>query len=654
MNGRVRKICRGFSFVIIGVCLALSLGMARSGYAQTLEAPVPSGETLFASFRMRFSGLETRDVFITRRGIYSQEKTLFKYLRKLWDAPQEIYDVSLKFDSTQFAEKLFILLTNGYVYEVQLYPTDDGVGLAEAKLIATLTSDNTLGQWNKLWGDDLYMINAMGVVFATHDNTHWSVDTVGLSGAYAYGGVLDTSFNVYLATSKGLFKQGPSATSWQSVSGAGKSLSNIFRLDNEVFYVTGYNGLYFSTDRGATWHADTVGLPIHPSSSLAQGNDGSLYTIIKGYQSTENLYMRKQGSASWKKITGPLKEVGADPLVYYLNSVIADSAIRVSTNFGLYISSDEGAHWEAITRGLTANNIYSYWIQPNGRRLMSTNLGIFTREATDTSWTKRFPETQFYPNAPIIPTRNGNLYTYGIAKVEPNFVRHPQQFYFSTDNGTTWAIDTAGFYQFETSAIPFVDEEGNEYLATVESPHPHLYVKHPGGAWMGDTNGIVYSNSDQPGSYFSDRHGFIYFTMSGNHLYRRAINGSTWQDVPLSPQVGVPAAMTAMKDGKIVAAGLRTTMGMFDGTSWTPVQPPPFVAGTVFLLATDSNNTLYAGFGDFDMFFRYVPTGVYATTDLGVNWKQVEGGFISFKSLIGIGDSMYGLSSNGAYPAKIP
>src|SRR5207253_384373 len=130
--------------------------------------------------------------------------------------------------------------------------------------------------------------------------------------------------------------------------------------------------------------------------------------------------------------------------------------------------------------------VYSLYKFPSGTNVMTTSLGLFTHHAGDTSWTMHFPQNGYLSSIPIYADNARHLYAIGGNRVN-GFNDIPADIFISTDEGTTWEADTTGLSKFSNGS-EFIDELGNEHLATNDQPHMRMFVKTSGGTWEGDSN----------------------------------------------------------------------------------------------------------------------------------------------------------------------
>ncbi|MFI5265084.1 MAG: WD40/YVTN/BNR-like repeat-containing protein, partial [Candidatus Kapaibacterium sp.] len=245
---------------------------------------------------------------------------------------------------------------------------------------------------NVITGDDLYAIMGDGSVYVTHNDTTWHIDTSGLKGAFANDGALDSLQNVYLATSSGIMKQARGGSQWQMQT-TGYFPHVYVSRDNRIFAV-GYGSLLVSTNLGSSWSPDTYPGPATSTiKKLTDDSTGAIYALVNDYMNGDQIWHQKKGG-SWQQL-GKVASLSADPTTSFINDISVDSGIYIATNFGEFFSGDNGVTWTPINNGVPASNIYSFFELSSGRKFTTTSLGLFSKDPSDTIWTKRCPPNSY-------------------------------------------------------------------------------------------------------------------------------------------------------------------------------------------------------------------------------------------------------------------
>ncbi len=594
------------------------------------------------------------DCIVTVNGIYRtvHPRNGQAYASSLWTPGSGIEVQGVWAKMTFFGPQLYYVLTSDKHMHIMGFTAtyDSKTGERDC----SLTSNKDLGTGSPNWqgdiaypaGDDTYVVTTMGEVWATHNDTTWRVDTSGLNGNRVAVIEVDTQQNVYAATSAGIFKQALTGAQWQLLPGSPKSITYFFRSSKNKLFAASYGSLWMSSNAGVTWNLDTAGMGYTQVKSICDDGGDNYYAVSSSYQYGDHVW-KQSGTSPWVAIDAALAGVSAAPSVSYLKAISVDSGIHVATSFGTFSSYDNGTSWQLLTRGTSAANIYAFYKFSNGRELATTDLGLFTKDAGDTAWQKRFPSNSYLSQIKYAVDNSGKIYAFGAAR-RIGYQTLPFDIYTSTDRGSTWLPDTTGL-SLLPSGMEFVDEAGVEHLASSEYPHMRLFSKTPGGQWKGDSAGYQSQSGDSPSIFVSDHHGYIYLAVNNGQngrMLKQPMGGGPWTEVSTSALGGVPYAITATKDGKLVGGNSNISMGYYNGTSWTLIPPPAGLTNpSGFPESVDSSNRLWVIYGSIDQNYYYTPYGTYWTADLGQHWTKAADASYNFASLVSFGDTTYGLNS---------
>jgi len=158
-------------------------------------------------------------------------------------------------------------------------------------------------------------------------------------------------------------------------------------LEPDVLYAgTDGIGVVKSTDRGATWNVQSVGLTQMSVVSVA-GDPVSAGTLYVG---TDNggVFRSTDGGSAWESRGLDNKTVGAlavdpvNPLIIYAGSIGPFGA-------GLYKSTDAGADWQLMNTGLDNPGVLTLALDPTVPATLyaGTEGGVFKSTDGATTWT---------------------------------------------------------------------------------------------------------------------------------------------------------------------------------------------------------------------------------------------------------------------------
>lgn len=273
----------------------------------------------------------------------------------------------------------------------------------------------------------------------------------------------------------------------------GQDTKNVAASGNNLFVTYQHtNGVYRSTNGGASWSQFTTGLPSNNCYGIVTvGNH-----VFVAVQGASTVYRTTLDGTSW---TASSNGIASGTIAW---SLYADgNALYAGMNNGLlYRSTDSGANWTSISSGLpTGQNMNVNAIWANGMTLFvgSISNGVYRSTDNGATWTAAntgLPASSFIVGFGQV----GNTLFTGLLAA--------QAVYRSTDNGATWTLANTGL---PTGTGGFV-----ECLRSVGN---NLYV---GFLFNG-----VSSSSDSGANWVFNRNGLpaqtiaLGFAVDGNNLY---------------------------------------------------------------------------------------------------------------------------------------
>ena len=568
----------------------------------------------------------------------------------------------MKYTGDFFGHKQYLILQ---LSNSSLVMLDIGSGNS----LQVITPANTMAYSRVLdiAGDDLYEIVQSGISYYTyvsHDTgATWLYDTLGVGSLQIlYNLALDSSQNVYLSSTNGLYKQATHATTWSLTGCPAAPVSYVYSDGRNRVWAFGYNSgmganvLYYSADEGSTWHLDTAGLVRSNMSIISMGTDplGNVYAIGQDYglfNSGNLLYKSTGGTSPFVRIDAGILALNAqsgDSAIF--NCVTGDSShLYAATNIGSFMSSDGGNTWQPGV-AVEADNCYGLAVANNGSLIASTDLGCFVRQAGDTVWNKVFPQNGYAGGQRVWRDDAGTIYS-GASMSNPWNTHFLTTFVNakSTDNGQTWSLDTNG-----SSAISqyswWVDENGNEYAGG----YGKNWVKRVGGTpWTIDTLGMVYGGAYDPLTAFgSDHNGTVYCAVYSGNIFSRSTSGTTWTEE--SGLGGDPVYTFAHTSTHTMVAGGTGNVHYKTSSSWQnmPINSPAPQGTYPYIVAVDDSDNVWTAFSHIGAGGLNQGDGVFFTPDLGAHWYPAGGQVIlvTFQWLVPSGDSVFGVTyGSGVY-----
>lgn len=229
---------------------------------------------------------------------------------------------------------------------------------------------------------------------------------------------------------------------------------------------------------------------------------------------SNGIFRSSDGGASWTAISSGLP-VGS--FVYRL-AINGGKILAGTSNFwGMYQTTDNGASWTKI--GFTGIEIFSF-AQIGNNLFAATSVGAATSSDNGTTWTNVAIDTKEKVRALAL---NGSKFFAGIQGGEwIDYSHYTYGVYLSTDNGITWSWPTnTGFNKVITTLSAF----GNNVFAGTASG---IYLStDDGGSWTAANNGLT--NTNITSAVVSGNNLFV--GTIGGGVFLTTDNGTTWNSV---------------------------------------------------------------------------------------------------------------------------
>jgi len=625
---------------------------------------LPDGEHSFGEFTVGnlWSEGELPTYQWTKKRVFRWEEGVFKYYSSAYVAPlgREILKVVPKRTHVPgpgflvAVRDVFILLDDYSVVKLTFESHDPYLPKSAEQYAQFKSTDRVIS----LVVDDAYLLQPRAVWVTRDDGKSWVVDTTGLGNATNSDVVLDSNNNIYLASSAGIFQQGPTESAWHRLSALATSFLTIDRDDHLLAQFS--TGLQISSDRGSTWSSFNIGLPQNGQIfSVAEDKHGIHYAAINDFASGDHIY--RHTTSGWVAADSTLTSVNPDPFDFtFLTGVSADSIVRAFTKYGTFASVDGGTTWNTHTSGLRAENIYGLYRSSN-ETLAITSLGIYYKGKDDAAFRKTYPTAGYQAGPKLWIDNAGKFYTVGPDR-KISFQSIPGAVYISNDRGASWQADSVGLSAFRAGTF-FVDENGNQYLASYEGSQnmPATRVKHPGGSWATlDMTVASIEKGDLPNYFASNGRGSLFLSTSNYTTNKRRLlvstNGGSWSEIQNGAgNIGV-LNYAGTLDGKTIAGSTFGGIELLTNGTWQSLPFPNGIANdaSAYAFSVDSSNNLFVSFGTTDSYSHYTPTAVYATSDLGQHWMKIGLDSLNIGKMVSYGDSTYALTNDGVYVMTFP
>lgn len=147
--------------------------------------------------------------------------------------------------------------------------------------------------------------------------------------------------------------------------------------DNVIWAGTDDSRIWVTTDRGENWNLVSEGLPQRWCTRVAADayDLNTAYATFSGYHEDDHqphIFKTTDNGESWTDISGDLSDLP-------INDVIPDpqypGRLYVGTDFGVYYSPDDGAHWHVLGENHPICPVFDIDIHADSRKLVSGTHG---------------------------------------------------------------------------------------------------------------------------------------------------------------------------------------------------------------------------------------------------------------------------------------
>ncbi len=423
----------------------------------------------------------------------------------------------------------------------------------------------------------------------------------------------------------GIFKSSDRGASWSSVDGGLPIATSVSALAIDpanpaiVYAALRIDGVVKSSNRGSRWRAMNAGLPeVEPSrdvpwvETLAIDPSNSA-TVYAGFL-RDGLWRSHDGAASWQAVVSlaetEVRGVAVDP---------SDSAtIYAATGGGVYKSVDGGASWAPLAGGLEDRPYSSIVVAPDSPETVyatSTHVAssrLYRSRDGGATWTQlTFGGSTFLRALLLDPTDPDVLY----AATTSN-----SDVFKSTDGGDSWSSGSDGIASPGPVTLA-IDPMDPSILYAGSLNDAGVFKSTDGGVqWTPANEGL--NNTEVLDVAVDPMNPSNLYATSNQGVFKSVDGGATWAALDLSP-LPVPTESLAIdpQDTATVYVGGGgnagpTGRGIFKttdaGKTWEVSASAFTVPGAIEELKVDPRTpaTVYAGTGE----------GVFRSFDAGGTW----------------------------------
>ena len=472
---------------------------------------------------------------------------------------------------------------NEYLVEIT---ADDGKGGSASLTVAVTVTDvfePPPGSWVIGQGPYGGMINSLAI-----DSQGRLFAATGSSGC-----------NGYSCGRNGIFRSTDGGATW---SAANEGLTNLhvnsFAINSEdvIYAGTYFGGVFTSTDNGSTWAATNRGLPI--SSIVDVIAVDSSDTVYAGTRAGE-IFRSFDNGENWEELSSSLGSI---------------SSIFIDSNDTIFAGSFSSA-WRSTTGGDSWTQMLQFrgtWVASlmetqSGELLAGTTHGVLRSTDGGFNWDLSSLGFPVFPNvSSVIQASNGDL----IASTRDH------GFYLSLDGGVNWMVTG-------------INSPRLRIFELQRSPANLLYAASDGGVLRSDDDGTswAYSNENLANAIVKAvlvaTDGSI-FAGSGSGVARSNDLGLSWTNTSqgLPRSYGISALFELPDMDFLAGSEVSEVYRSLDlGNSWQLLGTLPGASNPVTAFARDSQGTLFATTGSGSS-----GSGVFRSIDGGATWTAINTG----------------------------
>ncbi|MFN5183142.1 MAG: T9SS type A sorting domain-containing protein [Bacteroidota bacterium] len=449
----------------------------------------------------------------------------------------------------------------------------------------------------------IFLGTADGVFYSTNNGLQWTLANGGIPSTYyiyCMEQMGDTIFGGSYGL--GLYFTKDNGNNWNLVGGGFPANTFVYALHKigNILIAGTSAGVYKSIDRGLNWFSSNNGFPAQMWAKCFASKPG--YLFAGSY--SEGIFVSADSGATWSNANNGIPDLPIQSgLPHNFPSVDAISVfnnkIFASTNFGMYVSSDNGNSWVENNNEILSTNITA--LASNSSCVVAGEIytGIYRNQLASNHWERT---NNGLTSVTILDLTNMGEVLFSAVQNQRVFV--------STDNGSNWTwagtgLTTDAYFLIADSTRALAITTGGQFISgglfqTLDTGN--TWVQIPTGF-----SGKVCAEISSSGIYVGCYQGKVYFTDDLN---------LNWQDLSYN--------LPSEKVNKVVAVGsnlFAATEGSgvyrlnLNSNLWTYLNNG--ISNDTIKDLIFKNNTLYAAtWGG----------GVFFSNDSGNTWNVMNNG----------------------------
>jgi photosystem II stability/assembly factor-like uncharacterized protein len=477
-----------------------------------------------------------------------------------------------------------------------------------------------------------------GDIYRTQDDgKSWKVLSTIRPWAQVYQLVQDpeNADRIYAATEEGLYCSRDQAKTWTLLpcGSAGGAACRAIAVDpwkNSTLYLgTRAEGIYKSTDGGATWQARNNG----GDSLLATAEvfdlkvDPTKPDAIVAALLGVGIVRSTDAGTTWERLTKEFSMLASTTTHILLHPKKSSTMVYATDAGTIAQTANGGETWSITRRDDEAWRVLTMTVDPNtpGTLFAGTESGVIMSSDFGGSWVKITLGIPQLPASLAVGGAGGQtrLFAYGAGL----------GVLASTDRGSTWTHADANLGGATVTLVAADPTGENVYAA---SGRALLRYDREGGTWVATTSGLAGGNITSV-AFDADNPSVMFATSSGG-AFKSANKGMEWspiaRNVRMSPRFMEthPTIKTRM-----IASGLQGAFVSTDrGNSWFQAKP----AGNKWAFRSLTFTPRNAGI----VHAATQSQGVLVTNDGGLSWEPARYGITADSILTVTIDDSEGLT----------
>lgn len=455
---------------------------------------------------------------------------------------------------------------------------------------------------------------------------------------------------VYAATSRGLFRL--EGTRWHAVGkglpgGACDIIDMAAHPAGRLFAVSKNAGLYLLDDAAESWshtgNEYAANIRVRPESFKALAVDPDdpdrVFLATHPEQWPYLLFESRDAGRLWH--SAGAFSIPAPPLVWRETPEAIEAIslcpftpkhMFLADWWNLWRSTDNGRHWQQLTRGLqnaVVNDIKQHPSNPDRLFMAVADNGLVTSANGGTSWTRIMNGVEKGHGMALALSRPDGRTIYLLIQ---SWVRQERVLvYKSSNNGSTWKDVGFSIAGLTLPDLPFVDgrptnlalDPNHDEVVYVGTNGYGVFKTTNGGAtWTAMNAGLDQPYLKGPGALLihPSQPGTLFAATQGGGIYKTTDGAQSWQRVGPDHIFAFGMAVDPFNSAHIIAAcaGKKLLLSTDGGGTWAertlPGQTPEHIAAYTVAFDPEVQGRLYTGTLAYDC---RAADGLYVSADGG-------------------------------------